>query len=492
MSLFSRSFPRLAVALGLSVAGVAFSPSLYAAKVGAKAKATCDASLELDQDLIQAVTFLIGGGKPSLLAPAIVQSLESVSELASGGLSNRENLDVILEALRARVTPTQFDETLGLQLGGVRRALKSTEQKNRDGLEDHLDTFRSWGWMLLSREDPIFSDPKFLADMVRQTAQTGGGQFLRADPSDAAQQFQIEWTHLAPGTKFPRVFTVTGTDANLYAFEIAKAVVALRQKKKNFKDAQDAEILYFEGIYGGGRGRMNPIHHGDPEFRIESPHSKEWDPQDPKEIARLDMVEQRALQQIEDKITQSRVPIGAFLLESVRTAHGVGFYRPAFLAKVSELCHKHGVAVVADEIMTGGGRTGKFFAYENYPGFKPDFVTFGKGLQVAGITITQDSKFWEAYERISSGPVTLLQHTEVLLKAAHIMRRIRTGNLMQNAAEMGRYIVESFKTAEYWSQLSGLGLVLGSQNGSRHLPVLSITKEQADEFRAWRRPLIED
>ncbi len=480
MNPFSRSLLKFSAVLSLSVAAIAYSPSLYAAKGQAKAKSACNSNLELDQDLIQAVTFLIGGGKPSFLAPAVVKKLESISELAPGGLSNPENLDVILEALRARVSFVQFDQALGLQLKGVRHALNSTGVKDRFVGPDHLDTFRAWGWLLLSREDPIFSDPQFLADMMRQTGQTGGGSFIHGDPSYAEHQFQATWEQLSPDTRVPRVFTVTGTDANLYAYEIAKAVARERLKNPKLKDA---EVLYFDGIYGGGRGRMNSIHYGEPEFKIESPHTKKWNPQDPVENARLDQAERDALQQIESKITRSRVPIGAFLLESVRTAHGVGFYRPDFLAKVSELCHRHGVAVIADEIMTGGGRTGKFFAYENYLGFKPDFVTFGKGLQVAGITITKESEFGQAYGRVTGGPVTLLQHTETLLKSAYIMRRIRTGNLMQNAVDMGRYLVETFKSVDHWSQISGLGLVLASERGERFLPTLSITKEQADGLR---------
>lgn len=69
----------------------------------------------------------------------------------------------------------------------------------------------------------------------------------------------------------------------------------------------------------------------------------------------------------------------AVLMELVQAEGGVHVADPAYVKAVRELCDRHGILLILDEIQTGMGRTGKLFAYEHY-GIEPDIITLAKGI----------------------------------------------------------------------------------------------------------------
>ena len=71
--------------------------------------------------------------------------------------------------------------------------------------------------------------------------------------------------------------------------------------------------------------------------------------------------------------------IAAIVLETIPGTAGIMPPPPGYLAGVRELCDKHGIIYIADEVMCGFGRTGRWFAFEHY-GVTPDLVTFAKGV----------------------------------------------------------------------------------------------------------------
>ena len=218
---------------------------------------------------------------------------------------------------------------------------------------------------------------------------------------------------------------------------------------------KEAEILVFDSCFGGARGKIAATgflglgkydQPSQEHVKITSPHSYHWKPRNSREVKRLERAEAKALKQIEQKVKGNSKPVGGLLLEPIIGAKGVLFYRPKFLAKVRALCDKLGVPIFADEILTGGGRTGKFFAYQHYKGFEPDFVTFGKGLQVSGIaTVYRDKGLHLDFEH---GQTTLNNYSEPLLKGAQVMNRIHDGKLMENAARVGEYMVKKIKASD--------------------------------------------
>jgi 4-aminobutyrate aminotransferase-like enzyme len=81
----------------------------------------------------------------------------------------------------------------------------------------------------------------------------------------------------------------------------------------------------------------------------------------------------------------------ALVIETLLVSSGLWTYHPIFLIELARVCRELRIVLVADEAVTGGGRTGKLFHFETIPGFCPDVVLFGKMFGVAGMFLTKAS-----------------------------------------------------------------------------------------------------
>ncbi len=119
------------------------------------------------------------------------------------------------------------------------------------------------------------------------------------------------------------------------------------------------------------------------------------------------------------RIEQSLAPYAAtataLIVEPlVQGAGGMKLYSPDFLRRIAHWAKQHGIHLIADEIMTGIGRTGKRLACE-YAGIQPDFVCLGKGLTSGWIpfstVLTTESLYQTFYDEMNTGKAFLHSHT---------------------------------------------------------------------------------
>lgn len=431
-----------------------------------------------------------------------------------------ESLDKVEQTLKKRMSTEDFELALGKVLSATKQSAMNVPRLHYSHRlrRDYYDLVRGWGFRLLPENDPAFTNPNFLVKYIRQSSQTGTG-YADNDVSSALYEFHEAWKKIAPKNVEPIAFVQTGTDANNLVYSLAKEVNDRKLYKKAFQDfvrqqtatvelgppkETSAEILYFEGSYGGAYGRINKISFmqgGKGPLEIPSPVWHTLDPQRPDIVAQLEAIENQALTFIQNRISEGS-PIGGILLEPIIGARGVLFYRTEFLSKLRSLCDQLQIPLIADEILTGGGRTGKFFAYQHYEGFEPDYITFGKGLQTAGIARVNRGKMtmpysWKIYGATNSAS------TDGLLKGAAIMNRIREDNLMENAKKIGDYFVSQIQATftgsvddvsfrEQQRYPHGVGLLiwighhtnvnLGPTAMGRLMPPMTITKQQVDEL----------
>lgn len=139
----------------------------------------------------------------------------------------------------------------------------------------------------------------------------------------------------------------------------------------------------------------------------------------------------------------------AFILEPlVQGCAGMRIYPPLYLEKIRALCDDYGVLLIADEIATGFGRTGKMFAF-NYTKVSPDIMTLSKGItggyMPMSVTVTTQQIYDAFYDDYSKGKAFLHSHTyagnPVACSAALAVQQImREDHILEKANDTAVYL----------------------------------------------------
>ena len=215
-----------------------------------------------------------------------------------------------------------------------------------------------------------------------------------------------------------------------------------------------------------------------------------------------------------DAITEAAInhpDIVAILVEPIQGEGGVNTAPQGFsyLEEIRHICNQHNWLMMLDEVQTGNGRTGQYFAYQ-HTSIVPDVLTTAKGLgngfpigavmtQGRGVGVLTAGNHGSTYSGSPLGSRVVYT----------VIDTIQKENLVDNASQMGAYIVEQFRTqlADQNVIVRGFGLMIGIElpkacgdlvnvarddyhliinvtAGSviRLLPVLNINKEQADQL----------
>ena len=200
----------------------------------------------------------------------------------------------------------------------------------------------------------------------------------------------------------------------------------------------------------------------------------------------------------------------AFLVEPIQGEGGIIVPPSGYLKKVREICDRHNVLLILDEIQTGLGRTGKLFA-EEHEGIESDLTLVGKALSGGFYPISAVLSNKEALSIFQPGDhgSTFGGNPLACAVAREALRVIEEENLIEKSLFMGHYLKESIRNilSPYVKEVRGMGLLIGvelkkSAGGARKFcealmgkgilckethkhvirfaPPLTITKEELD------------
>lgn len=198
--------------------------------------------------------------------------------------------------------------------------------------------------------------------------------------------------------------------------------------------------------------------------------------------------------------------ICAVIIEGIQGIGGVEIPKPKFLEVLESLCKKYNTILILDEIQSGYGRSGEFFAFQKST-ITPDIITIAKGMgngfPIGGVLI--HPKFKAKYGLLGT---TFGGNHLACAAGIAVLDILKKENLIAHSKELGNYFLEKLKTVEGISEVRGSGLMIGLEfdfpikelrkhllfeekiftgsssnpNVMRVLPPLNIQKEHVDFF----------
>ncbi len=197
--------------------------------------------------------------------------------------------------------------------------------------------------------------------------------------------------------------------------------------------------------------------------------------------------------------------ISSVIIEGIQGVGGIHIPQNSFLQLLQRKCEEVGALLILDEVQSGYGRTGKFFAH-HYATVEADLITIAKGMgngfPVGGVLIHPDIKPWSGMLGTTFGGNYL-----ACAAALSVLEVIETENLMHNASKLGSYWKEQINSFPSIQEVRGEGLMIGfdlpdsltylrtdilfkhhiftgeaKPNTIRLLPSLTLSKQEADLF----------
>lgn len=231
------------------------------------------------------------------------------------------------------------------------------------------------------------------------------------------------------------------------------------------------ELIAFEGAYHGlGYGALNVTHreHFRSPFRRQLREFAHFLPF-PNVSARISDGTKNIERQIEQLFRQNK--IGAILVEPIQVRGGIRIPPPEFLPMLRRLCDDHGALLIFDEIYTGFGRTGKWFACEQTR-VLPDVICLGKALTggfplSACVGRAEIMDAWPPSRGEAIHTSTFLGHPVGCAMALANMAEIKKRRLVERSAHLGKWLLQELRTklrhskSDLLMEIRGQGLLAG-------------------------------
>jgi taurine---2-oxoglutarate transaminase len=257
--------------------------------------------------------------------------------------------------------------------------------------------------------------------------------------TDVRGELGQKLAEISPAGLNKTLFTLGGSEAIENAIKLARIYTGKHKIIAQYRAYHGA--TYGAISVGGDPRRFAVDSQAVPNIvHVENPYSYRcpWNTNSPEECGKA------ALRNLEWTILyESPENVAAILLEGESGSSGCIKYPPFYLRGVRELCDKYNILLIVDEVMSGFGRTGRWFGIDHHD-VSPDLMCMAKGLTGAylplGGLMVSDKIAATFNDKMMPLGLTYSAHPVSCAAALAVVRAYQNENLVENAANMGKYI----------------------------------------------------
>ena len=279
--------------------------------------------------------------------------------------------------------------------------------------------------------------PKVVAAIQQQAGQlcTVAPTFGNAVRSEAARLI----AEVSPGGLEHVFFTNGGTEANEHAVRMARLTTGRHKILSAYRSYHGATTGSMTLTGDPRRWPNEPAMPGVVRFFGPYPYRSAFHADSPEQEG------ERALAHLEEVFTlEGPHTIAAVILETVVGTNGILVPPEGYLAGVRELCDRYGALLICDEVMSGFGRCGEWFAVDRW-GVSPDLITFAKGVNSGYVPlggVVLGSKVYEAFaEHPFPGGLTYSGHPLACAAAVATIEVMRAERIPERVRDLGERVV---------------------------------------------------
>lgn len=188
-------------------------------------------------------------------------------------------------------------------------------------------------------------------------------------------------------------------------------------------------------------------------------------PLDGREIERVVALEREAIEEIQRAFVERKDDIAAIIIEPIQAEGGDNHYRPEFMAALRQLADENEALLIFDEVQSGVGLTGRFWAHQ-HAGVRPDLMSFGKKMQVCGMLAgpkldEEPENVFKVSSRLNS---TWGGNLTDMVRSQRYLEIIEEDHLVEQAATVGQHLLAGLEALqadrpEVFSNARGRGLM---------------------------------
>jgi L-lysine 6-transaminase len=319
-----------------------------------------------------------------------------------------------------------------------------------------LDMFSFFATAPVGLNHPKMADPAFREKLLRAAL---------ANPANSDiytlefAEFVDTFARVGIPPHLPHAFFVAGGALGVEnALKAAMDWKVRRNFRKGLAVEKGHQIVHFRDAFHGRSGyTMSLTNTADPRKylyfskfdwpRIVNPALRF--PVDAREVERVEALERQAAEEIKRAFVERTDDIAAIIIEPIQAEGGDNHFRPEFMRVLRQLADENDALLIFDEVQSGVGLTGRFWAHE-HAGVGPDLLAFGKKMQVCGMLAgpridEEPENVFTVSSRLNS---TWGGNLVDMVRSQRYLEIIEQDGLIENAARVGAHLLAGLEALQ--------------------------------------------